>query len=401
MFKELLASPWARLGLLTGVLVLLAALCWMLSTVLVPLLFAFLVAYALDPVVDAFERRGIPRPAAIGILGFVSLLALVLTPILVVPSLIQQANDLITAAPQQVGEETLTQWADAIIEKLPLAQTLHDVGWLEKREASTQEIRAALAKGIGSLVRDNAVRVLKDNASTLASAGQQAGATAMHVLAAASSGTLRFIAFVGNLALFAFVAGYLLNDFDRLTASIGKLIPLRYRPRAVDIMSKIDVQMRSFLRGQVAVCICLGVMYAIGLLCAGVPFAVLLAAFGAVASFVPYMGLVLTIVPSVFLALVQHGIDWHILAVGATFVVAQMTEGFFLTPKIVGQQVGLHPVWVILAIMVFGGAFGLVGVLIAVPLAAALKVLVVEGVEYYRESAFFSDSSSAPPSADA
>lgn len=398
MFKELLESPWARFGLFVGVLSLLVCSCWMLSPVLVPLLFAFLVAYALDPVVDAFERRRIPRPAAIGILGTAALLVSLLAPILIVPSLIQQANDLIAAAPEQAGQQVLTKWADAIIVKLPLAEALHEIGWLEKPAATTQEIRAALATGIGSLVRNNAVRLLQDNASTLATAGQQAGATAMHFLAAAGSGTLRLIAFLGNLALFAFVAGYLLNDFDRLTASIGNLIPLHYRPRVEDIMSKIDVQMRSFLRGQVAVCMCLGVMYAVGLLCAGVPFAIVIAAFGAVASFVPYMGLVLTIVPSIFLALVQHGIDWHILAVGATFVAAQMTEGFFLTPKIVGKQVGLHPVWVILAIMVFGGAFGLVGVLIAVPLAAALKVLVSEGVEYYRGSAFFSSDSSGPSS---
>ena len=137
------------------------------------------------------------------------------------------------------------------------------------------------------------------------------------------------------------------------------------------------------------VCLCLGVMYAVGLFASGVPFAILLAAFGALASFVPYLGIVLTILPATTLCVIEHGLSGHVIGVLATFVIAQMLEGTLITPKIVGEKVGLNPVWVILAILVFGNALGFLGLLLAVPIAASLKVLVVEAVSYYRDSPVF------------
>ena len=131
-------------------------------------------------------------------------------------------------------------------------------------------------------------------------------------------------------------------------------------------------------------------MYGIGLFIAGVPFAWLLALFGAVASFVPYLGLVLTIIPAVVLCILQYQVlDWHLGVVLATFVIAQLLEGTVLTPKIVGDQVGLGPVWVILAVLVFGNALGFLGLLMAVPIAASLKVLVVEGLDQYKASTLY------------
>jgi predicted PurR-regulated permease PerM len=145
-------------------------------------------------------------------------------------------------------------------------------------------------------------------------------------------------------------------------------------------MSRIDIQLRAFLRGQAMVCAFLGMFYAVGLMVCGVPFAIPLA---------------LTVGPAVVLTLLAHGVDWHLIGVVVTFVVAQVLEGNFLTPKIVGSQVGLGPVWVILAIMVFSSALGFVGLLLAVPIAAVLKVLVGEGVELYRSSSFFSGEESS------
>jgi predicted PurR-regulated permease PerM len=111
--------------------------------------------------------------------------------------------------------------------------------------------------------------------------------------------------------------------------------------------------------------------------------------FGGIASFVPYMGIALTIGPALGLTLLQHGVDWHLPAVVVAFWVAQAIEGSILTPKIIGEQVGLSPVWVILAIMVFGTTLGFLGLLLAVPIAAALKVLVDEAVAYYKGSPLF------------
>jgi predicted PurR-regulated permease PerM len=136
---------------------------------------------------------------------------------------------------------------------------------------------------------------------------------------------------------------------------------------------------------------CLGAMYILGLTFARVPFSIPIGIFGGVAAFIPYIGITLTIIPSVILTLLAHGFDWHLGAVLATFAIAQFLEGTFLTPKIVGDKVGLNPVWVILAILVFGNAFGFLGILLAVPMAASLKVLVLEGIAYYRASKVFSE----------
>jgi len=239
---------------------------------------------------------------------------------------------------------------------------------------------------VGEYVRDNAVEILRTLGPHVAAAGQKSTIGIAQFLSMVGRSTAGFVILLANFALFAFVAGYLLKDFDGLIAAAKDLVPLRYRTKTFDLVGKIDVQLRSFLRGQMLVCFCLGVMYAIGLLIAGTPFAVLIAVFGAVASFVPYLGIILTIGPALLLTLLQHRLDWRLAAVVATFVVAQTIEGTVLTPKIVGDKVGLNPVWVILAILVFGGALGFLGLLLAVPIAATLKVLVVEAIDYYKRS---------------
>ena len=159
--------------------------------------------------------------------------------------------------------------------------------------------------------------------------------------------------------------------------------------------TKIDAQLRGFLRGQGLVCLFLGVMYAVGLTIAGVPFGLALGLFGGLASFVPYLGLILTIGPAVVLCVIQYaGLDWHLLVVLATFGIAQILEGTLITPKVVGEQVGLGPVWVILAVLVFGNALGFLGLLLAVPIAATLKVLILEGIDTYRASTLFQGETS-------
>ena len=218
-----------------------------------------------------------------------------------------------------------------------------------------------------------------------------ASTSALRMARAVGDMFLSTFLFVGNFVLFAFVAIYLLKDYDHIVAHGDSLVPHRYRLKVRDIMGRIDRQLRSFLRGQFMVCCCLGTMYAIGLSIAGAPFALLLALFGAIASFVPYLGLVLTIGPAVILTIFYYsGIDWHLAGVLITFAVAQFLEGNFLTPKIVGSQVGLGPVWVILAIMIFSSTLGFIGLLLAVPIAAVLKVLAEEGLRLYRDSEFYS-----------
>ncbi len=390
MLKTVTANPWVRAGALVACLVALALLCYVLKPVLVPLFFAFLVAYTLDPVIDFFEVRRIRREISIGVFAVTALLVLLAIPLLLIPSMVSQSERLIAAASQGATGGVVTSWADRLVDRIPLDALVRELGWAPE-DAKEIDARAILAERVGTYVKENAVQLLKSSAAQVAGAGQWAGATAAQVLGSLSRGTAALVMFLGNFVVFAFVAGYLLRDFDTLVANAHDLIPPKWRPQVVRIVKAIDAQIHGFLRGQVVVCACLGSMYIVGLLISGVPFAVLLGLFGGVASFVPYLGVSLTILPALFLALLQHGADWHLIAVLATFGIANSIEGTLLTPKIVGEQVGLNPVWVILAIMVFGSLLGFLGMLLAVPIAAALKVLVMEGVAYYRRSSVFSE----------
>ncbi|MBI2435362.1 MAG: AI-2E family transporter [Candidatus Hydrogenedentes bacterium] len=247
---------------------------------------------------------------------------------------------------------------------------------------------------MGIWIRNNAANYLRAHKELLANAGKWAGASLADIMRTLGNTVVGVLLFLGQFVLFAVVTVYLLKDYDHIVASAHALVPPRYRVKTAEIAAKIDLQLKSFLRGQFLVCCCLGTMYCIGFFISGVPFALTLGLFGGAASFVPFLGLALTILPSVLLTLVDHGLDWHIVGVAATFGIAQFLEGNVLTPRIVGSQVGLGPVWVILAVMVFGTLFGFPGLLMAVPSAAILKVLVTEALEYYRKSPVFE---TAPP----
>lgn len=396
MLDTVLNNPWVRAIGLAAALVLLGLLVYFLSFVLIPLFLAFLVAYLLDPVVDFFERRKVPRGVTIGVLAVIGILLMFLVPFFVVNGLISQANALIQAtqeASQQEYDNQALQWIDETLRRLPLDQIISSLGWAPEDGDPYDPLRV-IGQKVATYVKENAVEFLSAHPASIAQAGGGAGGTMAGVLASLGRWVMEFIIFVGNFALFAFVAGYLLKDFDTVLATSRELIPRRYVGKVSDIMTKIDRQLRSFLRGQLTVAICLGAMYGLGMLSAGTPFAILIALFGTVVGFIPYLGVIMTVVPAVFLTLIRWGIDWHIVVVVLTFVFAQAIEGNVLTPKIVGQQVGLSEVWVILAVVVFGSIFGFLGLLLAVPTAAVLKVLVLEGVDYYKRSSVFNDAAS-------
>lgn len=460
MIDRIISTPWGRAGAAIAGLVALALLIYSLKFVMVPLFLAFLIAYILDPVVDYFEKRRVPRTVTIGMLAATAILVLLSVPVILIPSVFHQANDLVKASTEQLrggaeGEgNRIAEKVDEWLEQLPVREWvafMDEHGWgvppseevlvpgteegdapdtaetadaaspaaeavqepeaptgteepaeptepteddLEAGEAPVEaddgfNARAELSYRIGIMIRENALQLIQAYGGGMAEAGQSAGATLTQLLASIGRGLVATLVFLANVALFGFVSVYLLKDFDSLISAARELIPLDYRAKTVEIVSKIDVHLRAFLRGQLAVALCLGAMYAIGLLIAGTPFGLFIAAFGAIAGFIPYLGIVLTVIPAVFLTLVRYGVDWQIAVVAATFIIAQALEGNVLTPKIVGKSVGLSEVWVILAVVVFGNLLGFLGLLLAVPIAATLKVLIVEAVTWYKASALY------------
>lgn len=411
MLSEVLQNKWVRAVGLLGALIAIALVLYLLSSVLVPLFFAFIVAYIFDPVIDKIETYKISRVGAIvTLVGGIVIVALLL-PLIVLPGVLEQAREMMepaaasTAATPDTDPEGEGN-GDAADESLPgrMADNLENwigldslvrmFGWAEAEDGDIASIAIIRAK-VGEWVSENAEQALQG----LFPEWKVAGSSVVKMLGLVGDAFLRLFLFVGNFVLFAFVAVYLLKDYDDIVAAGDRLTPPRFRPKVRDIMGRVDRQLRAFLRGQFTVCCCLGGMYAVGLLLSGAPFALLLALFGALASFVPYLGLILTIGPAVALTILYHGaVDWHVLGVLATFGIAQFLEGNVLTPRIVGSQVGLGPVWVILAIMVFSSALGFVGLLLAVPIAAVLKVLAEEALTAYRASRFFAggDAGSSP-----
>jgi len=384
MLETVFNNPWVRAAALLLALGLVLATAYLLSAVLVPLFFAFVVAYMCDPLIDAFEQRKVPRLWAVIVLVVLLVLAAVFLPLLLVPSMIQEAQRLVDLA----GAPEERDWLDQALSRLPLDTWAVELGWVPegKEDFNAREV---FAKKIGAWVRENAAAFIEAHSQQLATVGQQAGAQAAEFLTRLGNFLADVLVFFGNIALFAFVAVYLLKDYDIIVEKADGLVPPRYRDRVRRVFRAIDTNLKAFLRGQVMVGIVLGIMYFIGLKLAGTPFALSLGVFGGVANLVPYLGFILTIGPAMILSVLAHGLDWNIVAVLATFTIAQLLEGNVLTPKIVGSQVGLGPVWIILAVMVFGTTLGFPGLLLAVPIAAVLKVLVLEALAYYRGSPWF------------
>ncbi len=367
MSNTVIKNPWVRtLVIVALVLVALTIFFRLTGPILVPLFLAFLVAYVFDPVVDFFEARKIPRGVTISVLAVTGILVLFCVPAILIPRMLAEGKSLVDSA---------YELKDRVDPSSILANYVDPETLDHYREMALEHV--------------------KRSAPELANAGSQVSAAIGLILSSFGKSVVGFFVFMGNLAIFAFVAGYMLKDYDKFMAGVKELIPIPYREKTFEMAVKIDDQIRGFLRGQMSVCACLGLMYGAGMLASGVPFAISLAIFGAIASFVPYLGITLTIVPAVALVLLRHGFDWHVGGVIATFVVAQMIEGTILTPKIVGDKVGLGPVWVILAVMVFGSSMGFLGLLLAVPIAAVLKVLVVDAVKRYKDSSVFSGSEAA------
>ncbi|MCH7911120.1 MAG: AI-2E family transporter [Candidatus Hydrogenedentes bacterium] len=311
-----------------------------------------MVAYVLDPVVDFFEKRRVSRAVSIAGIAVLSIGFLLAIPLLMVPGIIAEADALIQSAQQGLQETGgLSGWLHGLVNRLPLRSIVESAGWVPEDDPNYDPL-AVLTVHLAESVKQPAVNLLKTQAGQLASIGG-AGSSIAQLFTAIGRGLLASLLFLGNLALFAFVAAYLLKDFDAIVATTRDLVPPRYREFVVEITGKINDQLRGFLRGQMLVCLCLGAMYTVGLMLSGVPFALMIGVFGAIASFVPYLGLALTIGPALVLCILQHqGIDGHAAGVLATFLVAQVLEGTVLTPKIVGDKVGLGPVWVILAWLV-------------------------------------------------
>lgn len=325
------AKIWGATAIVTG------AVLWFLGNQLLPFVLGAAVAYFLDPVADRLERAGFSRVAAVAVISIVAVLLFILSALLILPALINQLVSLVNALPDYVQF-----FRDFLTEKFPG----------QMKEGSTlQTSLAAVAE------------TLRSKGGTL--------------LNTALSSAMSFVNVIILVVIVPVVSFYLLVDWDRMIARIDDLLPRDHAPTVRKLARNMDKTLAGFIRGQGTVCLILGTYYAIALMVAGLNFGLLIGAVAGLISFIPYVGSIVGGTLAIGVAIVQF---WDtpvmIAAIAAIFLSGQMVEGNFLTPKLVGDSVGLHPVWLLLALSVFGALFGFVGMLVAVPVSAMIGVVV-------------------------
>ena len=325
-------------------------LLWALGDVLVPFLLGGAIAYFLDPVADKLERMGASRVLATAIITLVALLLFVLMALLVVPTLVNQSVQLFNTAPD-------------------LAKNFGT--FLTERFPSLLDSDSTLRQSLDSL------------AATVQERGGELVTTALSSAASLINIAVLFV-------IVPVVSVYLLLDWDNMVARIDELLPRDHAPTIRKLAGQIDKTLASFIRGMGTVCLILGTYYAIALMLVGLQFGLVVGFVAGLITFIPYLGALIGGALAIGLGLFQFWGDWVSLGlVAGIFVVGQVIEGNFLTPKLVGNSVGLHPVWLILALSVFGTLFGFVGMLVAVPVAAALGVVTRFAVQQYQDSLLY------------
>jgi predicted PurR-regulated permease PerM len=336
-------------------LAVLIAILWLLSGILLPFVAGMALAYLLDPIARRAERLGIGRALSALIVVTLVILILVIVVMVVAPILADQFLD--------------------FIDKLP--------GYFTRLQKLVSDpSRPWLAKAFGGRLSDSG----NSTSGLVAQASGYIGA----FLASLWSGGRAVFSVLSLLVITPVVAFYLLCDWNVVTETVDGWIPLQHRDTVHGLARDIDNAIAGFVRGQAVICLILAVFYAIGLTLTGLNFGFLIGLMTGLLSFIPYVGCLTGFLVAAVVAVAQFWPDWTTMAmVVAVFLVGQALEGYVLSPKLVGAKVGLHPVWMMFALIAFGYLFGFVGLLIAVPMAATIGVLTRFAVRKYQASAIY------------
>jgi len=336
-------------------LVVFVALLWLLSNVLLPFVAGMALAYLLDPIALRAERLGINRAVSALIVVTLVIVALVVV--------------VMTAAP------VVSEQFSAFMDHLP--------GYLTKLQSLVSDpSRPWLAKTFGGQ--------MSDPGKSVGSLVTQGSGYIAGFLASLWSGGRAVFSVLSLLIITPVVAFYLLLDWDRVIVTVDGWIPLQHRDTVRGLARDIDGAIAGFVRGQAVICLILAVFYAVGLTLAGLNFGFLIGLLTGLLSFIPFVGALTGFLVAAIVAVAQFWPDWTSIAmVVGVFLVGQVLEGYVLSPKLVGAKVGLHPVWMMFALIAFGYLFGFVGLLIAIPLAATIGVLLRFALRKYLESPIY------------
>ena len=345
---------WLAVGLL------LIWLAWKLAPVLTPFGISAALAYLFDPLTDRLERVRIGswqwgRTLAVVVVFALMIGAFVLLLVVFIPLLQTQIEQLVARTPQFLEWLGTTAWP-----------------WLQQ------------TLGLQSITLDASTIT-----GSLKEYWDEASKAMFTVLGSVSQGGQAVFSFLINLVLVPVVTFYLLRDWDRLISSVHMMLPRRHEPLVCRLAGEIDDVLGAFIRGQLIVMLALGLIYSFGLWVVGLDLAIIIGLSAGLLSIVPYLGTIVGVFAALLAAIFQFQDVIHLLMVAAVFGAGQLLEGMVLTPKLVGDRIGLHPVAVIFAVLAGGQLAGFLGILLALPVAAALNVLVMHVRAEYRNSDYY------------
>lgn len=335
-------------GLAAAVLVL---MLWFLGQAILPFVLGAGLAYLLNPIVERLVRLGLGRVVATTLIALLVLAGAVLIVVFLVPVLVNQALEFLKEVPGVLAallEALQREFPGRYGQEGPVDRAITGmVEWLQTRGGDVAETVYTSARSV--------------------------------------------ISVLVMMIIVPVVAFYLLVDWPRLVTRIDGLLPRQHAPTARRLAREMDTAIGAFLRGMGAICLMMAVYYSLALTLVGLQFGLIVGIVAGFLTFIPYVGAITGGILAIGLALYQFWGEWFSVAlVAGVFFAGQAIESYAITPRIVGRSVGLHPVWILAALAVFGTLFGLLGLLIAVPLAAALAVLVRYGIELYEHSALYS-----------
>ncbi len=335
---------------------------WYLGDVILPFVLGGAIAYFLDPVADRLEAMGFSRAISTTIITLVALLIFVILALLVIPVMIEQAVSLFNIAPKLFAD-----------------------------------LQSFLTERFPSLMDENST--LRHSLLAVGDKVQERGGELLQTVVSSAWSVINIVML---LIIVPVVAFYLLYDWDRMIAAVDDMLPRDHAPVVRRLAGQIDATLASFIRGMGTVCMILGAYYAIALMIVGLQFGLIVGVIAGLLTFIPYLGAILGGVLAIGLGLFQFWGEWFsLIAVIVIFVIGQVIEGNVLTPNLVGKSVGLHPVWLIFALSVFGTLFGFVGMLVAVPVAAAIGVLARFFAQTYKDSRLYTGMAAQQEADDA
>jgi predicted PurR-regulated permease PerM len=326
--------------------------------VVAPFFIAFALAYLLDPLVDRLASFKLSRTLSVLLLMLIFFSLALGSVILLVPVLSMQAESLAKNIPTYVG--VFQEWVRPILD---------------------------LISGLGSA---RVEEFLNEGLSRFGELPMKALQFSSKFIWGSISNLFSIILMLANLVIIPVVMFYLLRDFDSINEKLLRLVPPRLQEKTQDVILEIDQVLSRFVRGQLLVAGLMGIMYSIGLLLCDTPMSLSLGMMAGLVNLVPYLGLILGLVPSVLLTFI-HTQEWlPVFGVVGVFAFVQAMEGMFITPRVVGDNIGLHPVAVIFAVLLGGELFGITGMILGVPGVAVLNVLLSRGIVQYKASSLYS-----------